>query len=528
MGLELMSGRPGAGDTLPWGTTVQEWGRKVHEIATSAKEVARRAMAAERVKLYRDDYKQLMCATLRGIFTEWAVYQRLERMVPMLGGTSFVKRVADELGRPLYATAPVRRVVIPGKKGPDVEAQAAYAALAAEMGLDAQMDTTARLLTVNNDVHQFPRFVKSLGRMQLDVMTPDMLTVIPHPDVPTVPLAVAYVKRWQSEKPFEWVVWDDKRYFTIGPRGGVSGIEKHDLGILPFLDVHQRGRTCDYWQETRGEDLIAQTKQSMFIDAIALKKIHSQSHRQLTYVGDSDAWVKGQVADEQSVIHAEQGQIGSIDLESDPSKYTVVKADNESAVAANHGISRDRMNQKASGPADDVALHERVAELAAIMAPAESRLFEIVKVVSREHPKYRGKIPDDAVLLVDLGQIHNRVDRKTQLDIREKERSMGLRSGVDDVLEDNPEFGGDREQARNRILEAMGEEALIVRERRALNMPEDGGSPEAPGQSPEANGALGPMVRDGKMTRDQAASASQSGADGELEAMARRILAAVA
>lgn len=500
MGLELL------------GIAQEKWGPWLHDYVCSQGEIARRNAARERVRLYRDDYKTLLCDMLRQIFREPAVYQRVEPLVQMIGGSSFLKRIADELGRPLYAIAPFRRVIRVGEKRPDTKAQEALNALYGEMQVNACMDAVARLLTVSNTVLLFVRYVENVG-MHLDVLTPDMRSVIAHPEIPTRPLAVAYVKRWHDDKPHSWIVWDDKRYLTLGPRGGVSDVTPHDFGRLPFVEVRHRAATSEYEDVTRGEDLVSQTKQSMFLDLIGVKKIKQQSHIQLTYSGDLDNLVKDQVSDEESVLVA-QGTgagFGSINLESDPGRYQLYKAANEAAVAANYGISRDRLNQATREATDDVALQERVAELAAVLDPAEADLFRLVRAVSREHPEYRGAIPDDAELLFDRGQVHNRVDRKTQLDVRQTERSMGLRSGVDDVLEDNPEFGGDRERAMAYIDEKMQEEALLVEKRRALNAPAGGTTPEEPGQDPAMNGAMGPAVRDGEMTRDEAAAMAERG-----------------
>jgi hypothetical protein len=500
MGLELLAPKVEA--------RPEAWARYVHEQATSTREIARKTAAAERVKLYRDDYRRLLERMVSEVFVEPVIRQQVTRMLPLISGTSFVKRVANEMGRPIYARAPLRRVTLGDDEKPAKEAQAVYQALSKEMGLDACMDTIARLITACTAVFGFVRYVEAVG-LTLDVMTPDMVTVIPHPEIPTRALAVAYVKTWHDDRPHTTVCWDDKRYLEIGPRGGLHKVTPHDFGMLPFLEVHARGRTGCYWQETLGDDLISQTRQSMFIDLILIRKTKIQSLLQLTYVGDSEAIVKKQVLDESSILHAEKGLFGVLNLESDPAKYLSVKQANEAAVAAANGISRDRLNQEVREASDDVALQERVAELAAIMAEAEARVFEIAKQVSREHPKHH--VPEDARLLVDLGQIHNRVDRKTQLDVRQTERSMGLRSGVDDVLEDNPEMGGDRGQAMARIRAAMAEEAIIVEERRKLNAPADGGSPEEPGQSPQQNGAMGPKVRDGEMTRDEAADEAAEG-----------------
>lgn len=511
MGLELLA--PDA----------EAWARLVHEHVASAKEQARRAEACKRVKLYRDDFAQLIAYRFSTIFKS-AVYKRIEPLIPLLGGTSFLKRVSNETGRPLYARAPMRRVVIKHDRPVDAEpngpdpavraAQEAYAALCKEMQLDACMDTAARLITACGAVFLCVRYVESLGRLHLDVVTPDMLSVIPHPEAPTVPLAIAYVTKWLNDQPFEHVVWDDKRYFSVAKGALLGEPTDHDFGVIPWVDIHLPGRTNEYWQPTINADLVSQDEQSKLFDLVGVKKIKTQSHLQVSYIGDSAGFVKGQVLDEESVLHAEGGAINVLNFESDPSKVLAAKLAAESAVAANHGLSRDRLNQTTTAASDDAGLQERVAELASVFVPAEVRLFGIVRVISREHDTWKGAIPDDANLLVDLGQLHNRVDRKTQLDIRREETSRGLRSRVDDVLEDNPEYAGDREQAMQHLREKAAEEAVVVEQQRALNAPADADA-EKTGQDPAANGAMGSKVRDGEMTKDEAAAQAETGAPAE-------------
>jgi hypothetical protein len=491
--------------------TPEAWAEYVHKHVTDPKEIARQAAAAERVKLYRDDYARLLETMLASVFQDAAVRARVLKLCLLISSASFVRRVADELGRPLYARPPLRRVVLPDAADSS-KAQDAYNRLAAEMDLNAQMDTVARLITACAAVFGFVRYVADVG-VCLDVMTPDMLSVIPHPDVPTRELAVVYVKTWHNDKPFERVVWDDKRYFSLNADGQLVGdVTEHNFGTIPFVAFHARGRTCHYWQETKGADLIAQTRQSMFFDTIVAKKIKSQSHIQFIHTGEWSALVKDQVPDEESIIGTDGGSLSTVNVESDPLPIIETKLANEAAVASGYGLSRDRLNQKAGSGGDDAGLQERTAELAAVLVPGEVRIFEIARKVAPEHhdSTLRSAIPMDAKLLVDLGQIHNRVDRKTLLDTRQTERSMGLRSVVDDVLEDNPEYGGNRKLAWARVREALDEEAIYIELRRALNTPADA-TAEEPGQSPEQNGAMGPAVRDGHMSRDEAAEQASEG-----------------
>ncbi len=477
-------------------------------------DAARRGVFRDRVSLYRDDYETILRALISSVFPNSAAL--LDPLIPLVGGTSLVKRIADELARPLYAEPPQRRVTTPDGGS---QAQEAFNALAEEMELNERMDTLARLLVPCNTAFLMPRYVEGVG-MCLDVITPECVSVVPHPDVPGIPLSITYDAGWDSQgKAVKYVTWDNKQTFTLYGSGRERGdMKPHDFGLIPIVDVHRRGRFGGYWTLaiSTGKDLVSSAKLDMVLDLVNVRKVRAQSHIQLAFTGDSDGIAKGQILNELSILMVQgNGQLSPIDLQSDPTAILKLKEASETTLAANYGISRDRLNQRTGAPGDDVGLHERVAELAHVLVRAELALFKVLKQVSREHPKY--KIPEDAELSVDLGQIHNRVDRKTQLDVRKIERSMGIRSGVDDVLEDNAEFGGDRARAKKYIEEKMLEEAAIVEMRRALNIPDDV-TVDEPGQNAKDNGALGPMVRDGKMSRDEAAEFGAKGAAKEVQA----------
>lgn len=484
MGLDILSSSP------------DEWVNIVQETVDSQEDTYRQSVTAERVALYRDDYKVSLEKIIDNVFQHPAVAARLKTLVPLVGGTSFIKRVADDLARPLYARPPIR------KFAEDKEGTKALATLADKLELNSRMDDVARLLVAANSVFGLCRFVPGVG-LRLDLMTGADVWVIPHPSVPTHPLAIVY-ERCSATDPDvrERVVWDDKYYWAIDCEGNlVSSIVAHNLGLIPIVDIHQKGRTTEYWDVTKGMDLVRQAKNSMFYDLVSLKKAKSQSHIQLTFSGDSSGFSKDQVSDEESVLIANgAGQIDSVNLESDPSKLIAAKQANEALVMSAYGLGTD----------DDTGLKARVAELASVLVPAEQRIYKVFQKLSQADPELSGKLPEGERLIVDLGTIHHRVDRETQLRIRETEAKRGLRSGVDDLLEDNPELGGDRELALQWIDDRMLEEATIILKRRALNIPEDG-SVGSPGQNPEANGALGPKVRDGQMTKEEAAKQAEEG-----------------
>jgi hypothetical protein len=520
MGLEILGGDPV---------------EAVLDVVTSREETLRRHEMRVRTRLYRDDYQGVLREHVASIFQSQAVRSRLEPFIPLVGGSSFLKRVADEVARPLYARAPIRRVMAGeltvegiGEIGTEDDIkfelpkpspeQQTWNALAGELQVNAKHDLLARLLTPCPDMFELVRYVKDVG-ICLDVLTPDMTSVITHPEDPTRPLAIAYDSSWDHRgRVTQYIVWDDKRWFKVSATGKgemIGPAVPHDFGLIPIVDVHRRARWGCFWDTSSGSDLVSTSLFSMLMDLIMVRKLKTQSHIQLAYSGEVDNLVKDQVSDEESIlIVGGTGSLQPINLESNPSALLAAQMSVETRTAANHGISRERMNQKTGEAGEDVGLKERVAELAQVMTDAEQRLFKVVQAVSREHPQH--KLNPSAKLYLDLGQLHNRVDRKTQLDVRSEEKSQGIRSAVDDVLEDNPEFGGDRRVAFAYLNEKAREQAIVIARQRALNMPKDATQGES-GQDAANNGAMGPKVRDGEMTKEQAAEKAKTGGTSATE-----------
>lgn len=523
MGLELIAQAPEA------------WAEVVIDLITSPREKLRKLFALRRKNLYRDNFEGILEDRVTLIFKEQSVRQRMMALIPLAGTTSVVKRVADELARPIYARAPGRRVVMPGDTSEEIDpgspdspdgpkplsaAQKAWNGLVDEADVNETMDMASRLIVACTSVLLFVRYVDEAG-VVIDLFTPDQVSVIPNPKVPKKPLAFCYERSAviNGRKMCTYVVWDDKRTFSIDQNGNlIAPPVEHGLGRLPIVEIHRR-RVIDgesYWDEHTGKDLESAGLACMFYDLITSKKHKSQSHIQLAFTGEADSIAKDQTLDEESILVVSGGGANSnlfpINLESDASSILTTKTSIQTTAAANYGISLDRLNQRTGDVGEDQGLKERVAELSGVMMSAEKDLFAICKIVSQSHDDPSMRLPADATQIIDFGLVYARGDRMKQLLIRSEEKSQGIRSTVDDVLEDNPEFGNDRSLAFDYINQKMAEEAVVIMRRRALNMPADA-TAEQPGSSPEQNGKLGPAVRDGQITAEQAADASENNSD---------------
>lgn len=483
-----------------------------------SQEKYRRARAQRRLDIYGDNYEHILLGKIDEIYEAAEIKAQLAPFAALAVANSLLKRIVNEIARPIYALPPRRKVT--GSAG----ANAAYKALCREMRVDRVMDAAIRRVRAANHCILFCRYVEGAG-MSLDILTPSQVTVVPHPDRPSVALAVAYDKdvTTMAGPSRRYVVWDDEQYFEIDAAGfPATEPVRHGLGRIPMVQMHLSEPVGTYWDPHTGSDLEAAAIQSSLLDALKLKLHYCQGEKVVAEIGDGES-PQNQTLDGLNLLKFPGGTIlTELNLVTDPGHYLRSKAELETTVAANHGISRARLNQEDKGQ-DDVGLRERTAELVQVAREAELDLFEVVKLVSREHPLYQ--IPEDARLSADFGQPSARTDRKAQLDIRKTERSDGVRNVLDDIMEDNPEID-DEDEAWTELDENMAVEAEFVRRRRALQIPEDV-SVDEPGQDAAVNGAMGPKVRDGEMTKDEAADQAAKGPTNtkpDLRALAMRVL----
>jgi len=491
--------------------------KAVMDVITSPDENYRRYDAGRRVKLYKDDFEGPLMEQIGLIFRDEAVRNRFYHLARLSGSSSLLKRVADELARPIYAQPPRRVITHKGSREVDKHCQSDYTELAETICLDGVMDLSARYLVACTTVFLVARVLENMEigvplSPYLEVMTPDMVSVIAHPKAKTVSVALIYDSERvvSGQKVRTYVVVDDTEQWEMDTAGAVVGTPvKHNVGRKPWVEMHRIHRSGAYWNASAGRDLEAATLQSMLLDAIKLKKHRSQSHIQLAFAGDSEGFSKDQVTDEDSILMSNgTGSLTSIDLQADPTGILKSADAVEMKAAANYGLSMDRMNHKGGG--DDDGLSERVAELTKVLREGEENVFDLWRAIGKQTGIV--ELKPEAEIAIDYGAVHSRVDRMAQLAIFETEERLGIASPLDAIYEKNPEIEDDAE-AWAEFRRNLADRSVKIEMLRALNMTPDA-SPDMPGQNAQQNGALGPQVRDGNMTRQEAAITATAAQDG--------------
>lgn len=497
--------------------------RTAREFLASSDERARKAIAQRRRLLLEDNTDQVVRDEISRLFTDATVKDRVMMFAHLAKSVTLFKRVIHDMARPVYLVPPTRTVEPESK-------QEAYSSIVTETDLDAVAPKWLTTALGTGAAFAYPRFVPRLSRFVIDVIPADAATVIPDPDDPCAELAVIYDKPvWSASGKCEtWhVYWDDEISFQLDAQGNLRPFEEggelvrvNTFGRIPIVSLHPYDRLGKYWNVTAVESLVEANMAVCMLTTLALRKLKARGFNQIVVTGDAMRFPKGQAMDEESAILAPDGtSVTELANVADAANYLSLIEAIENRAAAEYGISRARLNRERQDT-DDTGLTEQRAEMVKLMVSAERRLFEVVQLISGETTDRQ--LPADARMSIDFGEYQFRTDPQSELAVWETKRRMGVRNILDQVKAENPEVRTDPE-AWDEVDRNLAAEAEYILRRRALNIPDDA-DVNNPGQNPADNGALGPAVRDGLISKDDAAAAATGAGPTDVESIAREIL----
>lgn len=484
-------------------------GQNIIKIAQEAVESdsRRRQDALRRVDLYRDNCRKWLDKEIENVFSEGEVIKRVKAFSKMACSQSIFKRIIDELSRPVYARPPVRKIS-------PKEAESAHKLLASEIRLDQKRDVAVRLVNATNAVFEYYRYSTKLQKVVLELLTPNMVTVISHPDDMATEAAIIVdrIAFIDGEKKTVRVCWDDVETFQFTDDGKlVEPPKAHNFEQMPFVPIHRTERWGGYWDETGGEDLENAQLAVLLLMALVLKLHKSQGEKQPLFEGDTGGMSKKQVLDGESPLVAPDGvDVSLLDFRSDARHYTDTIEKIGTNAGSSRGLNRERMAAKTTNPADDTALVERRDDIIKVFTDGEQRGFKVLKMVSQLHDDLKKRIPENATLKsTNFGEMAQRYDTKTKLEIWDVMERAGYRSVLDNIRELNPEIKSE-DEAREFFLDNMSLLAWRIKEQRALNAPQKS-ERDGVGLTPTENGSMGPMVRDGEVDPNKLAEMQERG-----------------
>lgn len=273
------------------------------------------------------------------------------------------------------------------------------------------------------------------------------------------------------------------------------------LDQLPFVYLHKHPNHHDFWHQTDGESLISLTLKlaRWGTDDDYLRRMNA--FKQLLLSGEQIKDGPQNLLDPGKIIKIRGRDVSAqlLDWQINHKDRQDVAAGEEIRAAAANGINPERYRRTSYQTAENArnserGLNEKRTRDREIFLPAEDEYYFLCcTLAEREDLQQR---PDPAAHLeVQHAPIEYPSDPAAVLDLLDREISLGLRSQVDVMLKNHPDWTEKQALDQLRLnLQRSGEVSKIKQEYGSPKNPENRSAED------EENGLNGPQVRDGKPT----------------------------
>lgn len=412
----------------------------------------RRTEMGERRNILRDNLRQIILAQLSRMFTP----QTYDDMRHYVDATNNVmRRVCREIST-VYTREPERTITPKG-------AQKRYAEI---LQLNEKLARGNYLLNGMNDI--IIQVTTMGGVIDLNILTPDMVTVFENKDNPTVLDAIMIEDPYMNDAgqiERQWIYWSptrhfivDKDYRKVAVAGNIDMMNPYaEQNILqnsfyPFVPVHASDRENSFWDRYTGRDLIDATKlvaiQSTFRNFMIPMQFKQLSVK-MQGVDERQGTTKSNQIKSPLDILTTNGEAQVLDWQSNLTQIGEQIQNQIFAIASNYGISAENFKltaQAVSGFARKVArerLDEIREEQIKIWRRAEEQLFEAIKwatIVYQLNP-----IPEAAKISVDFAEPKEIENEAEVIEVQKEKLMLGVISLLDLVKAENPDVKTDEE-----------------------------------------------------------------------------------
>ena len=417
--------------------------------------------AADRLALYSDDYEEIIREAMSKLFCK-ENYDRL--FFHVNGSQNILKRVVNELSM-VYKTEATRTLDVKSDRWEEIKG---------EIDLDMRMKRANRLTNLLNDI--VLKVGVRGGKMVIDIITPDICTVIQSEDDPSKISALLWLRTYvntPNSVVIEYEYMDDQGWWAVLDKDfRMKGLEMANPAtfpyrgaagapFLPIVALHRQHPESYFWDQDSGRDLynaavMLGVKMTQFDYAFK-----TGSFKQIYAMGQGMEIPARQVMDITQpwrVLLDPQGkgEVGTLDLQVDFKAMVDALTYQLNSVINNYGISADMWTlsiSEMSGRALKIknrALLEQRQEQIPIYRRAESDLFECIKVVNNTHASFFGwqKIPDQATLTTDFAEVEFPEDPVYEIDLEAKRLKSGLVSLGKFYQTFNPDIQDEKEAER--------------------------------------------------------------------------------
>ena len=443
-----------------WGSKAEEVVQRSFANAKWASDYERKLEAERRLDILEDDWKDLLWAKIQEIYKSDRVRESVRALVSC--EHNVLKRISTELAT-VYKWGATRELDNPAQQESAKE-------LWTETDIDVALEMADLYLVVTRDLLIVP-WVDD-GRMNLELLTPDRVTVIQHPRNPTL-AAGFWWERTPSQTPTDTTVTkilaDDKEWRLYDAGGKLLDVRPHGCGRLPATVVHAERRRAAFWCETGFQDVVDSTLMIGVLMTMLSRLQYLQSELQVTFAGEADEIAKGQAIGGDTVWTG--GQYGVLNLQADPAHYIQHINARLAWIAQCYGLAADVYDL--SGTASSgyqirlkrLPLEEARRRRIKIWRTAEQDLFRLMAMVANaDHPMI--KIDPMVRFNVNFNEEPLVEDPATESRILDEKVKAGRLSPVDVLMRDDPDLS--REQAIEKGKRIAGERGIWAKINRDL------------------------------------------------------------
>jgi len=423
-------------------------GLELYNSATSA----RKADAAKKLNFYFDQQLERLEEQLAELFSD------PDKMVKV--SLNIVKKVINNLAQ-VYFSPPARTLENATKKDEQTYMQILEAA-----AFDVKMKQAQRLTKLLGTILIRPVWRKDT--IALDILTGNILDVVTG-DSPEQLEKVFITDYGNSDKieDIEYSLWTVETFKRLDYRGHVLEEHPNPYKILPFLSVFEYpppGSNC--WLSSF-ESLIS-IQEAINIKLTDLLYLIQQQSFGVGYLKGAEGGGTIKVNPGTLVELPENGELGFKSQQAEISQVVDAIDKLIKWAAVSHGLSAATMatdHQAQSGISkawDNKELSEMRADDVALWRQYERHLFNLIRIVHNTHNP-GNKISDLATLQIDFADpAKTATSAKEQAEVDDLKIAQGVRSPVDILLRDNPDFKGDRDKALADLLTIKEEMKLLT------------------------------------------------------------------
>ncbi len=444
----------------------------------------RRERIATRLQLYRDQLELPLRRVIERVYTTDKMRETMVEYIAVASGQNVTRRIVNEISS-LY-DRPARRTL--------EDRADAFRAEERRLGLHFLHQEALRLTNLCNEVLIW-QFLGPDARTRLRIITPDAFDAIAHPADALEAAGFLLDFKPPSILPIarklpSWELWDDTYRYRISGEGRLVDArgeivlepEAHGLGRIPGVLFHRRQPTTCILDASYGEDIKSAHLAVALLDAMIMRLAKTQGERQPVLQGNLAQVVKGQAMNGEAPLILPPEVVASmLEMKTDPDHYLAAKRDKITSVAQTYGMSYEQFTL-ASAPTSGKEYAMRREKL------LELRTEQRMRAVVHEAAVVELMGFDASGLRVDFQEQAAPMDAQERLALLKAKIGLGLDSA--DAYLQREDSDLTPEEAAEEIKLNLVKYAALITMVRALNVP-SGADASNPGQSPEANGALG-------------------------------------